>query len=239
MISVAIPAHNESKYILPCLKTLTKQDTTENFEVVVCLNNCTDDTEQVINDFASNNKINIRTVVEERKGVTFARDTATRACEGEIILNTDADSEPFTNWLSEARKSFEKNPKAISAYGPIEFPKEAKWWQKWLAKYGYTWFLRITHLFGVYNFGGFNFVVKREAYLKVDGLNLELKTAEDVDLAMRLKKIGKVVFNAKMKVYTSHRRLENNPGQFFAHHIKNFWRVVILKKEALPMKDIR
>ncbi|EKD46303.1 MAG: family 2 glycosyl transferase [uncultured bacterium] len=239
MISVAIPAHNEGKYILPCLQALAKQKTSEEFEVVICLNACTDDTESIIKDFAAANKINICLVNEPRKGVAFARDTAVRACASDIIANTDADSAPADNWLQKTREVFTHDPKAVAAFGPIYFPKEAGAWNRFMARFGYTFFLWIAHIFGVNNFAGINFAVRKDAYQKIGGIDLSLQTAEDIDLAQRLKKVGQIIFSRKLLVYTSPRRLEHLGWGFFSHHIKNFTRVIFFKKKPLKMKDIR
>ena len=46
-ISVVVPAYNEEKYIRSCIESLVKQDY-EDFEVIVSLNACTDNTDGVV-----------------------------------------------------------------------------------------------------------------------------------------------------------------------------------------------
>ena len=49
-ISVIIPAYNEEKYITKCLNSLIEQNY-DDFEIIVVLNNCTDNTESIVNGF--------------------------------------------------------------------------------------------------------------------------------------------------------------------------------------------
>ena len=55
---------------------------------------------------------------------------------------------------------------------------------------------------------GGNFVLRRDALEKIGGYNMNLNFfGEDIDVAKRISKVGKVKFTTKFPIYTSGRRL--------------------------------
>ncbi len=230
-ISVVVPAYNEEKCIERCLNSLVKQDY-DNFEVILCLNNCTDNTENIAKRFSK-----VKIVKEERKGVTYARQTGTKEASGEIIASADADSYYPSNWLSGIAGNFE-NSKVAVAYGPVYLESDS-YFLKFMSKYVYTWFLIISSLLGMDNVAGINFAFRKKIFEKTGGYTLDLKSAEDIDLTNKLRKFGKVKFDRKLVVYTSGRKFEGRFLKSLIHHSKNYIRVFILKKEPEKMVDIR
>ncbi|MEM4598945.1 MAG: glycosyltransferase, partial [Candidatus Diapherotrites archaeon] len=57
-------------------------------------------------------------------------------------------------------------------------------------------------------FPGFNFAVSRNVFEEVGGFRPEPVTNEDIELSFRLARKGRIIFNSKMLVYTSTRRLK-------------------------------
>jgi glycosyltransferase involved in cell wall biosynthesis len=237
-ISVVIPAYNEEKYIRKCLSSLLNQNFKGDFEIVVCLNTCTDKTEEVIKRMEALNNVKIRIVKEERKGVSRARQRGTKEALGEIIASADADTEYQTNWLNRAAFEFEKFPKIVALYGPV-FIKNGGIGLKILSKYFYTAFLYLSKLLGKDNVAGMNFVFRKDFFDKIGGYNVNLKSAEDIDLAKRLKKFGKIKFNRNLIVYTSSRRFEGKFFKSFVHHTKNYLNTFWFKKTPEDFEDIR
>ncbi|MEW6407303.1 MAG: glycosyltransferase [Patescibacteria group bacterium] len=238
-ISVVIPAHNEEKYISKCLESLLAQDF-RDFEIVVCLNACSDGTEEIIKKFIGDCR---RTVIvtihkENCKGVVFARQTGTVAAQGEIIASADADTEYPKNYLSSVVGIFQKNPKIIGCYGPV-YLYDGPFYIRAADKIFYLLFLYLSKLFGHDNPGGMNFSFKKSAFDKISGYNLNLKSAEDVELGCRLKEYGKLKISSSLKVYSSARRFKKGTLKFFTHHIKNYFRFFIFKKPPKDFEDIR
>lgn len=230
-ISVVMPAYNEEKYIGKCLESIMNQDY-DDYEVIVSLNNCTDGTENIVRNLEG-----VKIVKEENKGVTYARQTGTKEASGEIIASTDADSYYPSDWLSKIASDFEdREIKAL--YGPVYFVGQSKV-LKFMAKYIYTSFLQISRLFGNDNVAGINFAFRKDVFDKVGGYTLGLKSAEDIDLAEKIRKFGKIKLDKNLVVYTSDRRFKGRLFKSLVHHAKNYFKVFILKKKPENMVDIR
>lgn len=231
-ISVIIPAYNEEKYIGNCLDSIINQDF-KDYETIVSLNYCTDGTEDIVRMYGS-----VKIIKEQRKGVTFARQTGTEQALGEIIVSCDADSNYPKDWLSRIALNFEKNKDIVGLYGPVYFEGQSKL-LKFIAKYIYTAFLHISRIFRNDNVAGINFAFRKSVFDKVGGYTLGLKSAEDIDLANKIRKFGKIKFDSNLIVYTSDRKFK---GRFFKslfHHTKNYIKVFIFRKKPEEMVDIR
>jgi glycosyltransferase involved in cell wall biosynthesis len=232
MISVVIPAYNEEKYIAHTLKSIKEQDFDGEYEIVVVDNASTDRTGEIAKEYAD------VVVYEKQKGVGIARDCGWRAASGEIIAYTDADSMVSKNWLSEIKKGFE-DENVIAIYGPV-FLVDGGATKKWMAKYLLTLFLVFNHIIRHYNIIGSNFAVRKKSMQEIDGFDTRLKTGEDIELALRLKRIGgKIVFTRKLIVYVSARRFRAGWISFLKYHTRNYLNMLIKGKTSLDMEDIR
>ncbi|MFA6296367.1 MAG: glycosyltransferase [Patescibacteria group bacterium] len=251
-ISIVVPAYNEEKYIRPCIESLVNQDFLD-YELIMSLNACTDHTEDVVLDVAKKNNFNnLKIVKENRKGVSYARQSGAENAQGEIIASCDADTVYPRDWLrkidnhfnfdlQEQQKTLEilEAPEQIAVvYGSVRM-NGGPAYLKFLARYIYTLFLHISRLFGKDNVTGMNFAYRKDLFIKAGGYDLNLKSAEDVFLGQKLKKYGKVVFDSKIFVYTSPRRFEKGFWKFLWFHIKNYWNVFIFKKQPSDFEDIR
>lgn len=237
-ISVVVPAYNEEKYIRPCIESLIAQDF-RDFEVVVSLNACADNTEGVVRMIVDEYEANeiVKIVYEDEKGVARARQRGVEAASGDIVASADADTVYPEDWLSKLVKHFD-NDDVVLIYGSV-WMKDGSWWLKFLARYVYTWFMQVSKFFGKDNVTGMNFAYRKDLFKKAGGYDLNLKSAEDIYLGQKLKKYGKVVFGPSVCVYTSPRRFERGFWRFFWHHVKNYWRVFVLKKEPGDFEDVR
>ncbi len=236
-ISIVVPAYNEEKYIKPCIESLISQDFLD-YELIVSLNACTDQTENVVLDVArKNNFTNLKIVKENRKGVSNARQTGAENAQGQIIVSCDADTVYPTDWLSRIEKYFD-DPKTALFYGSVRM-NGGPVYLRFLARYVYTCFLHISRWFGKDNVTGMNFAYRKDLFIKAGGYDLNLKSAEDVFLGQKLKKYGKVVFDPKIFVYTSPRRFQKGFWRFLWFHVKNYWNVFVLKKQPSDFIDIR
>jgi len=232
-ISVVIPAYNEEDWIELPLKSLERQSFNGEYEIIVVNNASTDDTEEIAKGYG------VQVIDEPKKGYTRACQTGFDAAKFPIIAVTDADTKVSENWLTEISKTF-SDPDVIGAYGPITF-HDASGYLNWLAKYGFSAFLKLNSVLGKPHFDGFNMAVSKEAFEEVGGFNLSMKSASDVDLSQRLKNHGKIIYNKDMTVKTSARRLEDWGLKFFLHHAINYFNVVWLRRpeKARDFDDIR
>lgn len=235
-VSVVIPAYNEEKYISIPLNSLSKQSF-QDFEVIVCLNNCTDRTREVVEKIGRWTSMNFKIVEEKRKGVAWARNTGFEAATGDIIASADADTFYPPDWLAKIVDNF-KQRDIIGLYGPV-YIKSPQGHLKFSARYLFTSFLQLSHWLGNYNLNGMNFAVRQRAFKEIGGFNTNWRSAEDVYIGLKLKEIGRVRFDRRLIVYTHDRRFTKGFSHSLWHHIKNYIRVFVLKKEPLDFKDIR
>ena len=111
---VALPARNERDRIAACLASLTRQDglPAGSYGILVFLNNCTDDTQPLVDQWATSSSCPVRVLYRDHAGATagWARRSAMEAAAGwlaeegaddGVILTTDADSRVGTTWIAD------------------------------------------------------------------------------------------------------------------------------------------
>lgn len=209
-ISVVIPAYNEEKRIAYCLKSVLNQ-TQMPYEVIVANNNSIDRTEEIAKSFPG-----VTVITEKRAGTIAARDTGFDAATGDIIARTDADSLVPHDWIEKIDRHFEKDPDAIAFTGPATFGIRL-----------FAPFVRLLvfeankRIFGHYCFYGPNLAFKRSVWNKVrDEVCLDNERVhEDTDLSIHIGKYGKIVFDPKIKVRTSARRLRQQPSSLLVDYL--------------------
>ena len=87
-LSVVICTYNRDRFIVACLQSLAVQTLPDKkFEVIVVNNNCTDNTESLVQDFLQRHPERpFRMVFEANKGLSHARNRGIAEAEGEVIL---------------------------------------------------------------------------------------------------------------------------------------------------------
>jgi len=198
-LSIVIPALNEAKNIKECLRTLKEQDYQGEHEIIVVDNNSTDNTGDIAREMGA------KVILETKPGVIFARETGTRFAQGEIIVQTDADTTFRPDWLTTIVKTFEANPQAVGVVGSFRF-NGGPWWGK-----PFTWLLfGITSLIHkicgrLIYMPGANTAFRRSAW---HGYDTKLdQGGDEIAFLKELKKEGEVIFLCHNPVLTSPRRL--------------------------------
>jgi len=223
LVSVVIPALNEGEEIELCLDSLQAQKF-HDFEVIVVDNGSTDDTEKVARRYGC------RVVHEARQGVSFARQRGFEEARGEIVASTDADTIVPPEWLELIVESFVENPVQVGVYGKILL-RERRGQGQWLAEFLFTLFLRLNHLLGRPHFCGPNFAVRREIFKRVGGFkegDHPYTVSEDLQLSLKLKEEGYILFHRELVTYTSPRKLQGGSLRYMWEHTKNYWAVAWL-----------
>ncbi len=173
-ISVIIPTYNRSSLIVDTIESFLGQDY-QDFEVIVCNNNSTDNTQEVLKTYLSNSKV--RLLLEQRPGVHFARNTAAKFASGDLLYFTDDDMIATPNLLSEIVKIFDLDESIASATGRV-LPKWEIEPPKWVEKLLFNARLSLhnpaeeivisSEDFGVYSC---HQAILREAFFKAGGFN--------------------------------------------------------------------
>jgi len=213
-VSVVIPARNEEDFIAATLDAVFAQDPPPD-EVIVVDNGSTDRTAEIARQKGA------RVVQEPEKGVHRARQAGLLAARYPVVAQTDADTRVEPGWLREIKAAF-ADPRVTATYGPVEL-YDAPLLDRWLARYLFPAFLRLSAILGQPNLNGANHAVRRDAALAVGGYDRPY--AEDVHLGIKLKKAGgRVVYRPGQRVRTSGRRLKKGRLAFYGVHIKNIAR---------------
>ena len=232
-VSVVIPAYNEADFIETTLKSLLAQ-TFRDFEIIVVDNNSTDGTGEVAARYGA------RVIVEKQKGVAWARQAGFMQARGQIIASTDSDSVVSETWLAHIVEQFERDSELV-AYGGLgclySGPVDARAAGRFL--FPLFWIID-RYLSGGWNLNGFNLAVRREAFIKIGGFRTEMTLGEDIDLAKRLREIGKVNVDTKFMVYVSGRRYKDGLIPGMMTYVPSYiMRVVFGKDEFLSFPAVR
>lgn len=235
-ISLIIPAHNEERYIKPCLEYALRNSEGLVAEIIVVDNASSDKTSELSQKFE-----NVRVVFEERKGLTRAREAGFRNATGDLIAYIDADTRMPPGWCKRALQEFEKNPNLVCVSGPYVYYDIPRWQGMFVWLY---W--RLLVLPGYYALGymvvGGNFMIRRDVLDKMNGFDLSIEFyGEDANIARRAHQFGKVKFVPQFVMHTSGRRFA---GQGIAKtaglYVLNFISEVLLRRPATSAyKDIR
>ena len=107
-VSVIITVYNESMYLNDCLDSLKKQ-TLKDFEAI-CVNDAsTDNSLEILEKYAHNDKRFVITNNDVNVGLTKSRRRAIENAGGEYVTLLDADDFLSCNALSEAVQALENN----------------------------------------------------------------------------------------------------------------------------------
>jgi len=210
--SIVIPCYNEEHNLPFLLSSIKKLNyPREEIEVIVVDNNCTDRTVEIAKSF----KVD-KIVREQKPGLTWARQRGFLVSDGQIIYNVDADCELIPDALKIIEK-YLNDQKIVAVSGPYDYCDLNKIFRVTSLIFQnliYPIVPKIINLFfrkkAALIIGG-NTAIKKEVLYKIKGFDTSVKFwGEDVLLAFRLAKVGKVVFSKKLKVYTSGRRFKND-----------------------------
>jgi glycosyltransferase involved in cell wall biosynthesis len=129
-ISVVICSWNRERLLQNALESLCSAHPLKRFswQVVVVLNNCTDNSQSVVEQFE--NRLPILCKTERRPGLSRARNTAIDAVSGDVMIWIDDDVRVSREWLRAYEQAFLEWPEASIFGGPIlpEFEGRAPLW---------------------------------------------------------------------------------------------------------------
>lgn len=177
-ISLIIPAHNESAFLPACLTAarLAADRAQVEAEILVVLNRCTDDTEEIAR------RHGCRIVREDTKNLSVIRNAGVAVATGKIIVTCDADSlmhpESFVKILQRLDSG-----KTVGG-GAMVLP------ERWSLGIIASAISILPYLaFSGVSFGLFWFF-KRD-FDEIGGFDARFVSVEDVDFAQRLKRHGR------------------------------------------------
>jgi glycosyltransferase involved in cell wall biosynthesis len=181
LVSVVVPTHNARDSIAACLKSLVCQSHA-NLEILICDDASTDDT---LARAAAVEDPRIRILPGEvNRGVSAARNRGIRSATGDIVFFLDDDVEADSAWIERGLRHF-SNDAVVGVEGKVVYVAP-----HYVPRYSD----RV-----VQNLRGGEYMTANAAYrksaLERAGLFDEsLRRYQDRDLALRVAKLGAIVF---------------------------------------------
>jgi glycosyltransferase involved in cell wall biosynthesis len=177
--SIVVPARNEERFIGACLASICAAAAPypDSVEVIVVLNRCSDGTEAIARSFGA------RTVEAPGKNLAIVRNTGARAASGDILVTIDADSVMAPQTLTEIDRLLDTG-KFIGGGAVVRLERMSLG----IAMTYVPLLLWIVFWLGL---SAGIFWVRRADFEAIGGFNESLLSAEDLDLAIRLKAYGR------------------------------------------------
>lgn len=213
-ISVIVPAYNEAAVLHHLFTALNRQTLAkESFDIVIVDNASTDTTYATIENLQKNfPELTIKILSESRKGVGFARDTAWRNTSAPVLASTDADCRPHPTWLEDGLAYFENHPETVCVSGlylyydaSVLFCFFATLFQKYVMIPAHYTAQKCG--IGAISIGGNSFFLRKNV-VAINGYDPKISSGygEDIEIASRLIKQGRVDYTAKITMHSSARR---------------------------------
>ena len=200
MISVIIPTFNEEENIAQCLVSLSHQTVPRNeYEIIVVDGGSKDASCEIAKKYADS------VFTQTSKKVGGARNDGVMVARGEIVATTDADCILPPDWISLIKKDFE-NPSVVQCYGPV-YPIEEGLGNQLSLLLANT-FSRIGYYSRTFYYTlGCNTAFRKDAFIRA-GMYRCIDAGDDLEIAMRLKDEGKILFDGRLRVGFSMRRYQ-------------------------------
>ena len=203
-VSLIIPAYNEEDYLPACLDAVMRNIADKAIEIIVVDNNSTDGTREVIERYPE-----VTYLFEPRKGVTRARQCGFRGSQGEILAYIDADTLPPSGWIEQIWEQFDRQEDLACLSGPYTF-YDLRGLRRAVSNGWFVAARSICSITGYIVIGG-NFAIRRSALERMGGFDCSIEFyGEDVDIAKRASRQGKVRFSPQFLMPTSGRRMQRD-----------------------------
>ena len=204
-ITIIIPAYNEEKNLAETINSIRSQITNFSYDIIVIDNASTDKTSAIAK------KMGVKTIYIAKKGLFYARQSGLHHVKTEFVVYVDADTKLSTLWLQKTTEYLKKHPEAVAVSSNYDF-YDANLILKiifFLSQYVIApVVLVILRIFNKPDlFIGTAFAARTAILKQMGGFREDFPFyGEDIALAYRLAKKGKVRFLPSLFIYTSSRR---------------------------------
>ena len=212
--SIIIPVYNRPNEIDELLESLTKQEFTTDFEVLLIEDGSTEKSDLIVEKYKT--ELNLKYFFKENSGAGASRNFGMQQASGNYFIILDSDVLVPTHYLSEVKKALENN--FTDAFGGPDAAHESFTPLQKAINFSMTSVLTTGGIRGKKQAVGkfqprsFNFGLSQKAFAKTNGFS-DLKIGEDIDLTFRLWQNG---FETQLieTAYVYHKR-RSTVKQFF------------------------
>ncbi len=213
--SIILATYNMGEHIKKALTTILSQ-TEKNFELIIIDDSSTDDTKEIIAQIKDPRIIYIHNT--RNLGKSLTRNKGIKLAKSNYLFFTDADCKVDKDWLKEGLQAFKDND-CVGVEGKIYYVSK---------NYQPTYSDRVVQNLSGGQYMTANMAYKKDAVIKAKLFDKRFKRNQDRDLALKVKKIGKILFNKKMIV--THTISLWDPFAYFSSADWIYYQVVLLYK---------
>jgi glycosyltransferase involved in cell wall biosynthesis len=229
--SIIVPAYNAETKLKECLDALLRQTVPSGeYEVIVVDDGSTDHTAAIAAEFP------VRYLFQPNRGPASARNTGAWASLGSIILFTDSDCVPFSDWLEEMTCPF-TNP-VISAVKGAYRTRQRELVARFAQMEFEDRYDRLKKQEGIDMVDTYSAAFRKDIFLSMGGFDVRFPKAdnEDTDFSYRMATAGyRMIFNPRALVWHTH------PSTLWKYmrvkFSRGFWRLMVYRR--FPGKAIR
>ncbi len=197
--SVIVPALNEEKRIRACLESIRAQKTSRSFELIVADSGSSDSTVAIAREYTD------KVVVCSERGTARARNEGVKFAGGDILVFIDSDTTIMPGYLDTVYGAF-RDPKVLGVSCAFKFTNRSP--KLLAAEYVTNSYYVLRSIFHATTLPGFNVCIRRDVFERMGGFRI--CHLEDLDMSIKLRKIGRTRYLARRRTITSSRRLEQD-----------------------------
>lgn len=196
--SLLIAHYNNWFFFQDCYQSICQQ-CIQDFEIIIVDDFSEDGSFEKLDQLSTQDSRISLYRNDENRGVGYTKNRCLNHAKGEILIFIDPDDAIFPNALSEVVKAFEDNPKVSVIYSQMMMCDDALVPQYIFPKtreiqnsdpYFVNIDTAVAHLFAF----------KKEAFQKIENIDVRLKSAVDQDLYLKLYEVGSF-FHIKKPLY--------------------------------------
>ena len=199
--SVIIPAYQAEETVGACVRALNGQTVPrDRYEIIVVDDGSTDRTAEVARQAGADRVLTI-----PHGGPSAARNAGVAAAQGEIVLFTDADCEPWPDWLDRMTAPFAA-PEVMGTKGAYRTQQRALIARLVQLEYEFR-YERMARLPSIDFIDTYAAAYRRELFLRYGGFptDVPIPSVEDIDFSFRLARAGhRLVFVPDARVWHTH-----------------------------------
>lgn len=197
-ISVIIPAFNASATLGECLGALARQAGPHpDFEVIVVDDGSTDDTAAIALDAG------VRVERIAHAGRAAARNHGAQVARGSILLFTDADCEPRSDWVARLSEPFQDS--TVAGARGVYLTRQRSLVARFVQQEYEDKYRRLEPLQSIDFVDTYSAAYRRDVFLAHGGFDASLRFDEDQEFSFRLSNQGlRLVFAPEAAVYHNH-----------------------------------